>query len=121
MENSDVLCNTASATALSAEEVEKQRRKQNRAKFLEGIRDKLESVRHQMAFTAAETAAVCGKSPTWAYRKIYSGKFRVVNAEDGQLLIPRSEIERYLGGADKYAPQPKAKQIGGEMNGRSSK
>jgi hypothetical protein len=44
----------------------------------------------------------------------------VVNAEDGILQIPRSEIERYLGGAEKYDPQPKAK-IGDGGNGRSQK
>jgi hypothetical protein len=118
MHNSDILCNTASATEPSAEELERQQRKQRRQKFLDGIRGKLESVSHQLAFSPAEAAIACGKSPTWAYRQIYAGKFRVLNAEEGRLLIPRSEIERYLGGAEKYNPEPKAKS-GGEMNGRS--
>jgi hypothetical protein len=111
----DVQCSTASATSMSAEELEKQRRKENRAKFLQGIKDSLDSVTHQMAFSAAEAAIVCGKSPTWSYRRVYSGQFKVVTAEDGRILIPRSEILKYLGSAEKYSPQPKAK-AGGEMN-----
>ena len=103
---------------MSAEELEKQRRKQKRKEFLAGIRDSLGSVVHQMAFSPAEAGIICGRSPTWAYRQIYAGKFRVLNPEDGRLQIPRSEIERYLDGAEKYNPQPKAKN-GGEGNGRS--
>lgn len=50
---------------------------------------------------------------------IYRGRFKVVSS-DGRILIPRSEIERYLGGAEKYAPQPKAKiGIVGGGNGGS--
>jgi hypothetical protein len=113
MQNSDVQCQTASATSTSAGESEKQRRKESRQKFLAGIRGKLASVSHQLAFSPAETGVVCGKSPTWAYRKIYDGTFKVINAEDGRLLIPRAEVERFLGGAGKYDPQPKAK-TGGE-------
>jgi hypothetical protein len=111
MEDSDVQCNTASATPQSAEELEKQRRKENRQKFLTGIRDSLASVVHQLAFSPAEAAIVCGKSPTWAYRKIYRGEWRVISS-GGRILIPRSEIERDLGGAEKYNPEPKAKSGG---------
>jgi hypothetical protein len=114
MENSDVQCNTASATGLSAEELEKQRRKEKRKEFLAGIRGRLGSVVHQLAFSPAEAAIACGKSPTWAYRQIYAGKFRVLNAEDGRLQIPRSEILHYLDGAEKYNPEPKHTKNGGE-------
>jgi len=75
MQHSDVLCNTASAT-LSAEESEKEQRKQKREKFLDRIRDSLESVVRQMALSPAEAAIACGRSPSWSYRKIYSGEFR---------------------------------------------
>jgi len=101
----------------SAEEQEKQQRKQRRQKFLDKIRGSLGSVTHQIAFSPAEAAIACGKSPTWAYRKVYSGKFRVISS-DGRMLIPRSEIERYLGSAEKYDPQPKAK-VGGGGNGNT--
>jgi len=117
MQNSDVQCNTASATPLSAEENVKQLRKQRREKFLSGIRESLGSVAHQFALSPTETACTFGKSPTWAYRRIYDGTFRVISS-NGRILIPRSEIERYLGGAEKYNPEPKA-NIGGEGNGRS--
>lgn len=118
MQNSDVRCNTASATPLSAEELEKQRRKENRAKFLKGIRDSLGSVVHQLALSPAEAAIACGKSPTWAYRKVYSGEFRVIGS-DGRMLIPRSEIERYLSGAAEYNPQPKPKPQSQSEGGQS--
>lgn len=95
-------------SAASAELV-KQLRKESRQRFLDKIRGKLESLSHQLALTPTEAAIACSRSPTWGYRKIYDGTFRVINAEDGRLLIPRSEIERYLGGASKYNPQPKAK------------
>jgi hypothetical protein len=106
---------TTSATPLSAEA--KQRRKESRAKFLDGIRESLNSVKHQLAFSPAEAAITCGKSPTWAYRRIYDGTFRATT-EGGRLLIPASEITHFLSGAEKYAPQPKAK-IGGEGNAGS--
>jgi helix-turn-helix protein len=118
VENTDTHCNTASATPQPAEELQKQQRKQRREKFLDRIRDSLGSKVHQLAFSPTEAALACGKSPTWAYRQIYAGKLRVLNAEDGRLMIPRSEIEHFLSGAEKYSPQPKTK-IGREGNGDS--
>jgi hypothetical protein len=108
---------TASATPLSVEELAKEQRKQRREKQLNRIRDSLESVRHQMAFSPAEAGILHGKSPTWAYRKIYRGEWRVISS-GGRISIPRSEILRDLGGAERYNPQPRAK-IGGEGNGRA--
>ena len=110
-------CEPASATPLSAEDLVKQQRREKRAKFVKGIRDSLGSVTHQMALTPTEAAIACSRSPTWGYRRVYDGTFKVINAEDGRLLIPRSEIERFLGGASKYSRQPKAKV--GDENGRS--
>jgi uncharacterized protein YbbK (DUF523 family) len=103
--------------AASAELV-KQLRKESRQKFLDKIRDSLDSVTHQLALTPTQAAIACSRSPTWGYRRVYDGTFKVINSEDGRLLIPRSEIERYLGSAEKYNPAPKAK-IGGDENGRS--
>jgi len=100
----------------SSAELVKQLRKEKRKEFLAGIRDSLGSVVHQLALSPAEAAVACGKSPTWAYRKIYSGEFRVISSAS-RILIPRSEIERYLSGAEKYNPEPKVK-IGGDGNGR---
>jgi uncharacterized protein YbbK (DUF523 family) len=97
----------------SAIEDKKQRRKESRAKFLDGIRESLGSVRHQLAFSPTEAAIVCGKSPTWGYRRIYDGTFRVTT-EGGRLMIPASEIAHFLAGATVYNPQN-----GGEGDGGS--
>jgi hypothetical protein len=102
---------SAGQPTLSAELV-KQQRKQRREKQLNRIRDSLGSVVHQMALSPAEAAVACGKSPTWAYRKIYRGEWRVISS-GGRILIPRSEIERDLGGAEKYSPEPKHPKNGG--------
>ena len=116
MKNTELPSETASATIpRSAEELEKQRRKENRAKFLKGIRNSLGSVIHQMALTPTEAAIACSRSPTWGYRRIYDGTFRVISS-GGRLLIPRGEIERFIARADKYDPQPKT---GGERDGGS--
>jgi hypothetical protein len=114
MQDSDVGTSTASATALSAEESEKQRRKLSREKFLDKIRGSLGSVRHQLAFSAPQAAVACGRSSAWVYRQIYAGRLRVLNAEDGRLIIPRSELERYLGGAERYDPKPRFAKKGVE-------
>jgi hypothetical protein len=97
-------------------ELVKQLRKESRQKFLDKIRDRLESVVHQLTFSPAEAAIACGKSPTWAYRKIYSGEFRVISSDDGRLSIPRSELEHYMGGAEKYNPKPKPAKNGDAGN-----
>jgi len=112
VQNTETLSSAGQPIA-SAEELAKQRRKEKRKEFLAGIRDSLGSVVHQLAFSPAEAGIVCGRSPTWAYRRIYAGKFRVTNDEDGRLQIPRSEIERYLGGAEKYNPNRKHPKNGG--------
>jgi hypothetical protein len=104
-----------SQTALaksSAEDV-KQQRKVKRAAFINNIRDSLDSVLHQFALSPTETAVAFNRSPTWAYRKIYDGTFRVISS-GGRLMIPRAEIERFIARADKYDPQPKE---GGVQNG----
>ena len=116
MQDTETLSSTGQPIA-SAEELEKQRRKENRAKFVKGIKDSLGSVIHQMALTPTEAAIACSRSPTWGYRKIYDGTFRVIRS-NGRILIPRAEIERFIARADKYDPQPKN---GGEGNGRFQK
>jgi hypothetical protein len=114
MQNIDSQCKPAQSE-LSAEEI-KQRRKENRAKFLDRIRDSLGSITQQLALSPAEAAIASGRSPTWAYRKIYDGTFRVISS-GGRLMIPRAEIERYIARADKYDPQPKE---GGVQNGNDN-
>jgi hypothetical protein len=75
--------------------------KERRKKRLARLRDSLGSIVHQMAFTPAQAAVVCSRTPTWAYRRIYNGTFKVIT-RGGRILIPRAEIERYLGSAKKY-------------------
>src|SRR5690349_9055816 len=55
------------------------------------------------AFSPAEFAALCGRSPTWAYRQIYAGRIKPIS-NCGQLLIPRSEIDSFLARKAEYNP-----------------
>jgi hypothetical protein len=113
VQTTDVQCSTGQSE-FSTED-KKRRRKESRAKFLDGIRDSLESVKHQLAFTIPEASLLCGKSPTWGYRRVYSGEWRVTN-RDGRLLIPASEIAHFVSGVEKYNPAPKN---GVEKNGHT--
>jgi hypothetical protein len=54
----------------------------------------------RVAITPAEFGARFGKSQTWAYRRIYAGKVKVIPGCRPQ-LIPISEVERFLGTAKK--------------------
>jgi hypothetical protein len=56
----------------------------------------------RVAFSPAEFAALCGRSPTWAYRQIYAGRIKPISC--GRLLIAKSEITRFLGTATEYSP-----------------
>ena len=64
------------------------------------------SLNDRLSFSPAEFAALNGKSSTWGYRRIYDGDVKVI-ADAGRLLIPRSEVEKFLGRAAEYNPQPK--------------
>lgn len=54
-----------------------------------------ESPIDRIAITPAEFGAKFGKSQTWAYRKIYAGKVKVIPGCRPQ-LIPLVEVERFL-------------------------
>ena len=45
--------------------------------------------------TPAEFAAQFGRTKTFAYRLLYSGKIKKL-AGTGRILIPKSELERFL-------------------------
>jgi hypothetical protein len=68
----------------------------------------------RLGYSPKEFGEANGRSGTWGYRQIYSGKVRVIS-DAGRLLIPRSEVERFLASAAEYNPQPKRK------SGRSKK
>jgi uncharacterized cupin superfamily protein len=112
MENVDSQCSTPQPSVEGQLKLTASQRNRLR---LQRLRESLGSLSHQLAFTVPQAAVVCGRSPTWGYRKVYSGEWRVTNKE-GRLLVPRSEISHFLAGASKYNPQIKN---GGEGNGRS--
>jgi hypothetical protein len=62
------------------------------------------------AFSPAEFAALCGRSPTWGYRQLYAGRIKPIS-DCGRLLIPRSEINSLLARKVEYNP---ATMRGGE-------
>jgi hypothetical protein len=57
----------------------------------------------RLGFSPKEFSRANGKSATWGYRQIYAGKVKVIS-DCGRLLIPRSEIERFLARAEEYNP-----------------
>ena len=59
----------------------------------------------RVAFSPGEFAALFGKSQTWGYRQLYSGKVTAIN-EFGRLQIPASEVERILATAARYLGMP---------------
>ena len=72
----------------------------------------------RLGYSPKEFSEANGKSATWGYRQIYSGKVKVIS-DCGRLLIPRSEIECFLARAAEYNPKPKGKSNG--QNGGEAK
>ena len=62
---------------------------------------------NRLAFTPFEFGHVLGRSETWAYRRLYSGDVKAIS-DSGRLLIPRSELDRFLTKAAVYNPKSKA-------------
>src|SRR6185369_4366211 len=63
----------------------------------------------RVAFSPGEFAALFGKSQSWGYRQLYSGKVKAIS-EHGRTLIPAAEVERILGKAGEYnGLKPKVK------------
>lgn len=56
----------------------------------------------RLGFSPKEFAQMNGKQAVWAYRQIYAGKIRVVT-DLGNMLIPRSEVDRILATAAPYS------------------
>jgi hypothetical protein len=57
----------------------------------------------RLGYSPTEFAALFGKSPTWGYRQLYSGRIRPI-CDCGRLLIPRSEVESFLARKAEYNP-----------------
>lgn len=71
----------------------------------------------RVAFSPGEFAALFGKSQTWGYRQIYSGKVKTIT-EHGRILIPAKEVERILGSAGVYnGLKPKIVKPGKKLDG----
>ena len=59
----------------------------------------------KVTYTPAEFAALFGKERTWAYRQLYAGKVKAIT-KLGQTLIPQSEVDKLLDGAERYLGAP---------------
>jgi hypothetical protein len=64
----------------------------------------------RLGYSPAQFAAGFKKHPSWAYRLIYAGKVNVIADCKARMLIPRSEVEKFLGSARPYDPQPKPRK-----------
>src|SRR6478736_6283641 len=64
---------------------------------------KLVPLAERAAFSPAEFAALCGRSPTWGYRQIYAGRIKPIS-DCGRLLIPRLEVDSFLARKAEYNP-----------------
>jgi hypothetical protein len=65
----------------------------------------------RLGYSPSEFGSLFGRSATWGYRQIYAGRVKPIS-DCGRILVPRSEIERFLGRADIYNPQ--SRQKGGD-------
>jgi hypothetical protein len=62
------------------------------------------SLSERLALSPREFAAAVGRSPTFAYRAIYRGWIKPIS--DGvRMMIPHTEVQRFLGRAAEYNPQ----------------
>jgi len=66
---------------------------QKKSKRLPKVKAPLSELRERAALTLDEFAALFGKKKNWAYRAVWTGKVKVIKPL-GEMLIPRSEVER---------------------------
>ncbi len=62
----------------------------------------------RFAVSPGEFAAAMGKSATYGYRAIYRGWVKPIS-DRGRLMIPISEVHRFLERATEYNPKSKAR------------
>jgi Helix-turn-helix domain len=77
-----------------------------RAQALSRVAREPISLNERAAFSPAEFAAICGRSPTWAYRQIYAARIKPIS-DCGRLLIPRDELDSFLSRKAEYNPASK--------------
>ena len=85
-----------------------QRKAKQKRSRIDRIKRALAECAQRLAFTPFEFGHVLGRSETWAYRQLYSGTVKAIS-DAGRLLIPRSELDRFLARAGEYNPKPKRK------------
>jgi len=61
----------------------------------------------RFSFSPKEFGEANGRSATWTYRQIYAGRIKPIS-DCGRLLIPRSELDRFLARAGEYNPKRKS-------------
>ncbi len=63
-------------------------------------------VSDRQAFSPTEFAALLGRSPTYGYRLLYSGKVKGINTL-GRIMVPAEELRRLMATAETYNPTPR--------------
>jgi excisionase family DNA binding protein len=59
---------------------------------------------NRRAYTIAEAAELLGVHKVSVYRRIYSGEIKVLSGF-GRLMIPETELEKFLGQVKVYVPR----------------
>ena len=66
-------------------------------------------INERLGYSAAEFAALFGRSATWGYRQIYAGRVKPI-ADCGRLLIPHTEVDSILARRREYNPKEGGKR-----------
>jgi helix-turn-helix protein len=97
-------------------------RSQDKAKRKESLRKRAKRVLaecfQRLAFTPFECGVLLGKSATFVYRQIYAGRIKPIS-DAGRMMIPRSELDRFLARTAHYNPQSKTKGEADENGGEA--
>jgi excisionase family DNA binding protein len=64
---------------------------------------------NRRAFTIVQAAELLGVHKVSVYRRIYSGQIKVLSGF-GRLMIPDSELDRFLGKVEVYTPRKRKRQ-----------
>ena len=70
-----------------------------------------ENTELKLAYTVPQFAALFEHHQVWGYRQLYSGRVRILD-QPGRILIPRSEVERFLSRVIEYSGRPSRPQKG---------
>jgi hypothetical protein len=64
----------------------------------------------RLGYSPAEFGSLFGRSATWGYRQIYAGRVKPIS-DCGRILVPRSEVDSFLGRRAEYNPKQKAPKL----------